>query len=326
MSADTSSSSAHSNVLIEASLGIGCAFMPVVCNEVLNQGAASPPIGRICAIMLRSWAAVARVTMALALTGQFFERHSDRGSRHRLRAGQGQSVPACRRAAAGRLSPARQPGGLRRYRRPGHRGAGRHPVADGRRPGSRGARRARRRQPRAARRPPARRPRPGARHRGGAASGEGVAGRLRHRRRVERRGGDAPGAGPFVANARLPAAELAALALRLGADVPACLAARPVWVGGVGEQLEPAADLPPAGIVLANPRRALPTAAVFRERRGRFSASGRFAAMPADAAGLAATLASRAQRPDRGGADPGSRDRGGARSPGAACPVHCWRG
>jgi 4-diphosphocytidyl-2-C-methyl-D-erythritol kinase len=89
------------------------------------------------------------------------------------------------------------------------------------------------------------------------------------------------------------AGTLAALALRLGADVPACLAARPVWVGGVGEQLEPAAGLPPAGIVLANPRRALPTAAVFRERRGAFSASGRFAAMPADAAGLAAALATR---------------------------------
>jgi 4-diphosphocytidyl-2-C-methyl-D-erythritol kinase len=83
------------------------------------------------------------------------------------------------------------------------------------------------------------------------------------------------------------------LALRLGADVPACLAARPVWVGGVGEQLEPMADLPPAGIVLANPRRALPTAAVFRERRGPVTASGRFTAMPADASGLAAMLASR---------------------------------
>src|SRR5690349_8123357 len=32
----------------------------------------------------------------------------------------------------------------------------------------------------------------------------------------------------------LPVAELAGLAARLGADVPACLAARPVWVGGIG--------------------------------------------------------------------------------------------
>jgi 4-diphosphocytidyl-2-C-methyl-D-erythritol kinase len=89
------------------------------------------------------------------------------------------------------------------------------------------------------------------------------------------------------------AAELMAMALRLGADVPACLAARPVWVGGVGEDLDPLADLPPAGIVLANPRRALPTASVFRARRGPFTASGRFAAMPPGAAGLAEMLASR---------------------------------
>ena len=86
---------------------------------------------------------------------------------------------------------------------------------------------------------------------------------------------------------------LAALALQLGADVPACLAARPVWVDGIGEQLGPAASLPAAGIVLANPRRPLPTADVFRRRSGVFSQAGRFEPMPADAAGLAAALASR---------------------------------
>jgi 4-diphosphocytidyl-2-C-methyl-D-erythritol kinase len=86
---------------------------------------------------------------------------------------------------------------------------------------------------------------------------------------------------------------LAALALKLGADVPACLAARPVWVGGIGERIEPAAGLPPAGIVLANPRRRLPTADVFAARRGALAAGGRFAAMPRDAAGLAAVLESR---------------------------------
>jgi 4-diphosphocytidyl-2-C-methyl-D-erythritol kinase len=86
---------------------------------------------------------------------------------------------------------------------------------------------------------------------------------------------------------------LAKLAARLGADVPACLAARPVWVGWIGEWLEPADGLPPAGIVLANPRIALPTQAVFRARRGGFSRPGRFAAMPRDAAGLAAILATR---------------------------------
>ncbi len=86
---------------------------------------------------------------------------------------------------------------------------------------------------------------------------------------------------------------LAALALELGADTPACLAARPVWVGGIGERIEPAAGLPPVGIVLANPRRKLPTADVFAVRRGAFAASGRFDPMPRDAAGLAALLAGR---------------------------------
>jgi 4-diphosphocytidyl-2-C-methyl-D-erythritol kinase len=86
----------------------------------------------------------------------------------------------------------------------------------------------------------------------------------------------------------------AAVALAaLGADMPACLAAAPVWVGGIGEELSPAVGLPEAGIVLANPRRPLPTAAVFRARIGPFSPHGRFAPMPNDAAGLAAALAAR---------------------------------
>ena len=86
---------------------------------------------------------------------------------------------------------------------------------------------------------------------------------------------------------------LAALALELGADVPACLAARPVWVGGIGEELQPAPFLPAAGIVLANPRRPLLTADVFRRRAGRFSSAARFGPVPADAPGLVAALNSR---------------------------------
>ena len=92
---------------------------------------------------------------------------------------------------------------------------------------------------------------------------------------------------------RLDEAALMAFALEWGADVPACLAGRPVWVGGVGEELEPAAALPPAGIVLANPRRSLPTAVVFQRRSGPFSASGRFNPVLSDAAGLAAALSVR---------------------------------
>ena len=91
----------------------------------------------------------------------------------------------------------------------------------------------------------------------------------------------------------LAPAALAALALRLGADTPACLAARPIWVAGIGEQIEDAPGLPPAGIVLANPRRALPTADVFAARRDAFTAGGRFDPMPQDAAGLAAVLRDR---------------------------------
>ena len=71
---------------------------------------------------------------------------------------------------------------------------------------------------------------------------------------------------------------LLALALRLGADVPVCLAARPARMGGVGELLAPAPELPRFGIALVNPGVAVTTAAVFRERSGPFSAP---AALPA---------------------------------------------
>lgn len=90
----------------------------------------------------------------------------------------------------------------------------------------------------------------------------------------------------------LDAGAVAALS-DLGADLPACLAAMPVWVGGIGEELEAADGLPEAGIVLANPRRPLPTPSVFHARTGAFSQPARFAPRPADAAGLAAALAER---------------------------------
>jgi 4-diphosphocytidyl-2-C-methyl-D-erythritol kinase len=86
-------------------------------------------------------------------------------------------------------------------------------------------------------------------------------------------------------------AALARLGERLGADVPVCVHSRAAWVGGVGERIEFADRSPTAGIVLANPRRQLPTTAVFAARRGGFGAPARRFAIPADAAGLARQLA-----------------------------------
>jgi 4-diphosphocytidyl-2-C-methyl-D-erythritol kinase len=61
----------------------------------------------------------------------------------------------------------------------------------------------------------------------------------------------------------LDAEAVARLALRLGADVPFFLAPRPARVGGIGERIEPIADLPRFDCVLANPGIPLSTAAVF---------------------------------------------------------------
>jgi 4-diphosphocytidyl-2-C-methyl-D-erythritol kinase len=57
--------------------------------------------------------------------------------------------------------------------------------------------------------------------------------------------------------------QLLALAAKLGADVPACLASHPVLATGIGDVLKPLPPLPPCGILLANPRVATPTPAVF---------------------------------------------------------------
>ena len=73
---------------------------------------------------------------------------------------------------------------------------------------------------------------------------------------------------------------LAGLGARLGADLPACVYGRAAWLGGVGERIEPAPELPETGILLANPRKELPTAAVFAARHGPFGEAGRFAPMP----------------------------------------------
>ncbi len=88
----------------------------------------------------------------------------------------------------------------------------------------------------------------------------------------------------------VPEAELSALAARLGADVPVCLACRPSFVAGIGDRVLSAPPLPPAWLVVVNPGAPLSTAAVFAARRGDFSAPARWRGASPDARALAARL------------------------------------
>lgn len=67
-----------------------------------------------------------------------------------------------------------------------------------------------------------------------------------------------------VWNAALPEDVLAALALKLGADVPMCLSGRPATARGVGELLTPAATLPSLNLLLVNPLKPVSTPEIFR--------------------------------------------------------------
>ena len=84
---------------------------------------------------------------------------------------------------------------------------------------------------------------------------------------------------------------LAAIAERLGADVPVCLDPRPTRMGGVGEILAPAPHIPRCGLALLNPGVPVATAEVFRRRTGAFSEPAPLPAGWADAAAMAAGLA-----------------------------------
>lgn len=57
---------------------------------------------------------------------------------------------------------------------------------------------------------------------------------------------------------------LAAIALKLGADVPMCLASRPLVARGIGEEITPLADFPRLSLVLGNPLVGVSTPDVFR--------------------------------------------------------------
>lgn len=76
------------------------------------------------------------------------------------------------------------------------------------------------------------------------------------------------------------------LAVKLGADVPACLFSRPAIMTGIGERLHFLPRFPATPIVLVNPRTPLATAAVFRGLR----AAPLQAAPDADAPGEFASL------------------------------------
>jgi 4-diphosphocytidyl-2-C-methyl-D-erythritol kinase len=83
------------------------------------------------------------------------------------------------------------------------------------------------------------------------------------------------------------------LAEKLGADVPVCLDGRPSFVGGIGEDLKPAGILPDTHVLLVNPLVETPTPAVFKARRGDFSAAARWSQAPATVCDLASYLTSR---------------------------------
>ena len=85
--------------------------------------------------------------------------------------------------------------------------------------------------------------------------------------------------------------DLPGLALMLGADVPVCLAGQAARMGGIGEIVTAAPRLPAFGLLLANPRVALPTPSVFRARAGAFSPPAGLPAGWPDAARMAADLA-----------------------------------
>ena len=88
-----------------------------------------------------------------------------------------------------------------------------------------------------------------------------------------------------------PETRLAAIGAKLGADVPVCVGSCPARMEGIGEVLSAAPSLPRFGLLLANPRAALATPAVFRARASGFSARASLPEAWDNAAAMAADLA-----------------------------------
>ena len=112
-------------------------------------------------------------------------------------------------------------------------------------------------------------------------------------------GGSADAAAALRGLARLwklsvPAEDLARIALRLGADVPMCLAGEAAFAAGIGEELSPVGKLAPSWLVLVNPRFSLSTPEVFRKRTGGYTGIPRpDPGALATADGLASALSAR---------------------------------
>ncbi|MDR3518033.1 MAG: 4-(cytidine 5'-diphospho)-2-C-methyl-D-erythritol kinase [Azospirillaceae bacterium] len=83
------------------------------------------------------------------------------------------------------------------------------------------------------------------------------------------------------------------VAAGLGADVPVCLAGVSAYFGGIGDQVEAAPALPSCPVVVVNPGVPLSTPAVFKARRGPFSAAARLIEIPYDVVALATLLEQR---------------------------------
>ncbi len=99
-------------------------------------------------------------------------------------------------------------------------------------------------------------------------------------------GGSADAAATLIALASvwsLPAFDLDAVALSLGADVPMCLASRPLLATGVGEKLSPLALPSPLHAILVNPAVAAATQDVFARLTNRDNAP--IGAAPAEGIG-----------------------------------------
>jgi 4-diphosphocytidyl-2-C-methyl-D-erythritol kinase len=89
------------------------------------------------------------------------------------------------------------------------------------------------------------------------------------------------------------AVDLYEVGLGLGADVPACIHARPAFIGGIGEEIEDAPALPQVDLLLVNPGVEVATTSVFSARKGGFSPPAVFEESPKDVRDLARLLSDR---------------------------------